>query len=180
MLKPPVCDCFTESAPHPFGRAGPKAGNEMEGVIFFYKKYKMGLLFCKKSGKWRGVFCKKWTFPQRRVHYVQYQYFLFYILLMEREGKEKVKGARKGKRSGGKENGTKGREEEGTGKEKKKNGRERGGILCSCDFSLGKTLGWIRRHPIMGRCRQCVFDLSSWLCVRDYVHSPTWFSAIGV
>jgi len=23
MLKPPVCDCFTESAPHPFGRAGP-------------------------------------------------------------------------------------------------------------------------------------------------------------
>ena len=30
-----------------------------------------------------GVFfCKKWTFPQRRVHYVQYQYFLFYILLI--------------------------------------------------------------------------------------------------
>ena len=27
-------------------------------------------------------FCKKWTFPQRRVHYVQYQYFLFYILLI--------------------------------------------------------------------------------------------------
>ena len=25
-------------------------------------------------------FCKKVTFPQRRVHYVQYQYFLFYIL----------------------------------------------------------------------------------------------------
>jgi len=22
-----------------------------------------------------GVSCKKWTFPQRRVHYVQYQYF---------------------------------------------------------------------------------------------------------
>ena len=22
-----------------------------------------------------GVFCKKWTFPQSRVHYVQYQYF---------------------------------------------------------------------------------------------------------
>ena len=21
-----------------------------------------------------GVFCKKWTFPQHRVHYVQYQY----------------------------------------------------------------------------------------------------------
>ena len=29
-----------------------------------------------------GVFRKKWTFPQRRVHYVQYQYFLFYILLI--------------------------------------------------------------------------------------------------
>jgi len=27
-------------------------------------------------------FVKKWTFPQRRVHYVQYQYFLFYILLI--------------------------------------------------------------------------------------------------
>ena len=29
-----------------------------------------------------GIFVKKWTFPQRRVHYVQYQYFLFYILLI--------------------------------------------------------------------------------------------------
>ena len=29
----------------------------------------MGVFFCKK----------KWTFPQRRVHYVQYQYFLFYL-----------------------------------------------------------------------------------------------------
>jgi len=27
---------------------------------------------------------KKWTFPQRMVHYVQYQYFLFYILLISR------------------------------------------------------------------------------------------------
>ena len=27
-------------------------------------------------------FGKKWTFPQRRVHYVQYQYFLLYILLI--------------------------------------------------------------------------------------------------
>jgi len=40
-----------------------------------------------KSGffvqKWKmGVFVKKWTFPQRRVHYVQYQYFLFYISLI--------------------------------------------------------------------------------------------------
>ena len=34
--------------------------------------------------KWNGggFYCKKWTFPQRRVHYVQYQYFLFYILLV--------------------------------------------------------------------------------------------------
>ena len=39
--------------------------------------------FCKKSGKWGVFFCKKkWTFPRRRVHYVQYQYFLFYILLI--------------------------------------------------------------------------------------------------
>ena len=31
-----------------------------------------------------GVFFvkSKWIFPQRRVHYVQYQYFLFYILLI--------------------------------------------------------------------------------------------------
>ena len=30
-----------------------------------------------------GVFfVKKWTFPKRRVHYVKYQYFLFYILLI--------------------------------------------------------------------------------------------------
>jgi len=48
---------------------------------------KWGGVFCKKveNGgcyvrKWKmGVFCKKWTFPQRRVHYVQYQYFLFYF-----------------------------------------------------------------------------------------------------
>ena len=43
----------------------------------------MGDVFCKKW-KWVGVFfCKKkWTFPQCGVHYVQYQYFLFYILLI--------------------------------------------------------------------------------------------------
>jgi len=29
-----------------------------------------------------GVLVKKWTFPQRMVHYVQYQYFLFYILVI--------------------------------------------------------------------------------------------------
>ena len=36
-------------------------------------------VFCKKKWKIGEVFyVKKWTFPQRRVHYVQYQYFLFY------------------------------------------------------------------------------------------------------
>jgi len=34
------------------------------GGCFFVKKWKMGVFFC-----------KKWTFPQRRVHYAQYQYF---------------------------------------------------------------------------------------------------------
>jgi len=42
----------------------------------------MGGVFRKK--KWKmGFFVTKWTFPQRRVHCVQYQYFfLFYILLI--------------------------------------------------------------------------------------------------
>jgi len=62
---------------------------ETEG--FFGKKVKNGGVFCKNSGKWGvvkkwkmgGVFCKKkLTFSQCRVHYVQYQYFLFYILLI--------------------------------------------------------------------------------------------------
>ena len=40
------------------------------------------MFFCKKSGKW-GVFCvKKWTFPQRRVHYVQYQYFFYFTFYL--------------------------------------------------------------------------------------------------
>ena len=52
-----------------YSLAGLWAGNEMGSV--FCKKWKMG-----------GVLVKKWTFPQRRVHYVQYQYFLFYILLI--------------------------------------------------------------------------------------------------
>jgi len=40
-----------------------------------------GVFFCKKVEN--GFFCKKkWTFPQCSVHYVQYQYFLFYILLI--------------------------------------------------------------------------------------------------
>ena len=37
----------------------------------FRKKVKMGVFFC-----------KKFTYPQRSVHYVQYQYFLFCILLI--------------------------------------------------------------------------------------------------
>jgi len=37
-------------------------------------KWRRRCFFVKKSRKW-GVFCKKWTFPQHRVHYVQYQYF---------------------------------------------------------------------------------------------------------
>jgi len=41
-----------------------------EGV-FFVKKRKMGMFFV-----------KKWTSPQSSVHYVQYQYFLFYVLLI--------------------------------------------------------------------------------------------------
>ena len=39
-------------------------------------------VFLYRSGKWGVFFCKKWTFLQRRVHYVQYQYILFYILLI--------------------------------------------------------------------------------------------------
>ena len=35
--------------------------------------------FCKKV---ENGDAKKWIFPQCRVHYVQYQYFLFYILLL--------------------------------------------------------------------------------------------------
>jgi len=39
-------------------------------------------VFCKKVEN-GGCFCKKkCTFPQCRVHYVQYQYFLFYILFI--------------------------------------------------------------------------------------------------
>ena len=48
------------------------------GCVFFEWK----MFFCKKVENGGGVFCKKWTFPQRRVHYVQYQYFLFHILLI--------------------------------------------------------------------------------------------------
>jgi len=37
----------------------------VENEVFLLKKWKIGGCF----------FVKKWTFPQRRVHYVQYQYF---------------------------------------------------------------------------------------------------------
>jgi len=40
----------------------------------------MGGVFRKKVEN--GFFVTKWTFPQRRVHCEQYQYFLFYILLI--------------------------------------------------------------------------------------------------
>jgi len=40
-----------------------------------------GGFFCKKVEKLVFI-VKKGTFPQRRVHYVQYQYILFYILLI--------------------------------------------------------------------------------------------------
>jgi len=42
------------------------------GVFFEWKMFFLEKKVEKGSG---GVFCKKWTFPQRRVHYVQYQYF---------------------------------------------------------------------------------------------------------
>jgi len=43
------------------GIVGPYAGNEMGRRCFFVKK---------------------WTFPQRRVHYVQYQYFLYFTFYL--------------------------------------------------------------------------------------------------
>ena len=46
--------------------------------------------------KWGGGFLKKWTFPQRRVHYVQYQYFLLYILLILGGGSVRTQRKRKG------------------------------------------------------------------------------------
>jgi len=49
------------------------------GVGLVKKSAKCGRFFCKKSGKCGVV--KKWTFPQSRVHYVQYQYFYFTFYL---------------------------------------------------------------------------------------------------
>jgi len=64
----------------PKGRRTQTRWQEMKwGCVFCKEKRKMGVLFGKKSGKW-FFFVKKWAFPQRRVHYIQY--FLFYILLI--------------------------------------------------------------------------------------------------
>ena len=46
------------------------------------QEIKWGGGFVKKWKMCGCFFVKKWTFPRRRVHYVQYQYFLFYILLI--------------------------------------------------------------------------------------------------
>jgi len=47
-------------------------------------KWGRGVFFVKKVENGGAFYVKKWTFPQRRVHYVQYQYSLFYILLIWR------------------------------------------------------------------------------------------------
>ena len=52
------------------------------GGVFFVKKVENRGILCKKVENGGGVFVKKWTFPQCRVHYAQYQYFLFEILLI--------------------------------------------------------------------------------------------------
>jgi len=45
------------------------------GGSFFVKKMENVDFFVKKVENGGGVFVKKWTFPQPRVHYVRYQYF---------------------------------------------------------------------------------------------------------
>ena len=51
------------------------------GVFFCKKKWKMGgCLFVKKVEM--GCFCKKVDLSSTQGHYVQYRYFLFYILLI--------------------------------------------------------------------------------------------------
>jgi len=47
----------------------------MENGGVFEKKWKMWGVVLVKKWKMGCSFVKKWTFPQRRVHYVQYQYF---------------------------------------------------------------------------------------------------------
>ena len=43
----------------------------MKWRVLFVKMWKMGVFFA-----------KKWTFPQRRVHYVQYQYFFYFTFYL--------------------------------------------------------------------------------------------------
>ena len=43
----------------------------------FCKKWKMGGVFFVKKVENGDFLVKKWTFPQHKVHYVQYQYFYF-------------------------------------------------------------------------------------------------------
>jgi len=52
------------------------------GDVFCKKVENGDVFFVKKVGNGGVFFCKKWTFPQHREHYVQYQYFLFYILFI--------------------------------------------------------------------------------------------------
>jgi len=47
-----------------------------------FLKVKNGGCFVKKVENGGCYFVKKGTFPQRRVHNIQYRYFLFYILLI--------------------------------------------------------------------------------------------------
>jgi len=53
---------------------------EMKWGVGLVKKVQNvgGVFFAKK---WKMWGCKKWTFPQSRVHYVQYQYFYFTFYL---------------------------------------------------------------------------------------------------
>jgi len=51
------------------------------GGVFIKKVENEGCFFVKKVGKGGGV-VKKWTFPQRRVHYVQYQYFFYFTFYL--------------------------------------------------------------------------------------------------
>ena len=52
------------------------------GGAFCKKVENRGCFFVKKVENGGCFFVKKWTFPQRRVHYVQYQYFLFNTVLI--------------------------------------------------------------------------------------------------
>jgi len=55
---------------------------KVENGGVFRKKVENGGVFCKKVENGRAVFCKEVDLSSTQVHYVQYQYFLFYILLI--------------------------------------------------------------------------------------------------